>query len=72
MTSTDDPDGEYVLGTDRAELERLESQHTAWLEQAYALWKRAGLRGGDRVVISVDDQFDLDDFHDGHLSRLYR
>jgi SAM-dependent methyltransferase len=41
---------EYILGTDREELDRLRFQHQAWLKQAYALWRRAGLRGGDVVL----------------------
>jgi hypothetical protein len=28
---------EYILGTDRAELERLEFQHQAWVAELYAL-----------------------------------
>ncbi len=43
-------DYEYTLGTDREELERLRFQHRAWLEEAYALWKRAGLRAGQTLV----------------------
>jgi SAM-dependent methyltransferase len=41
---------EYILGTDRAELERLEFQHHVWVEQLYALGARAGLREGQRVL----------------------
>ena len=33
---------EYVLGTDRIELERLKFQHGVWLDQARGLWSRAG------------------------------
>lgn len=40
----------YILGTQREELERLAFQHRVWLEEAYALWKRAGIRGGQRVL----------------------
>jgi len=41
---------EYILGTDRAELERLEFQHQAWVAQLYSLAARAGLRTGARVL----------------------
>jgi SAM-dependent methyltransferase len=41
---------EYILGTDRAELERLEFQHHVWVEQLYALGARAGLRRGQSVL----------------------
>ena len=43
-------DGEYILGTDREELDRLRFQHEVWVEQAFALWGRAGLREGDTVL----------------------
>ena len=41
---------EYILGTDRVELDRLRNQHHAWIGQAYALFERAGLRAGQRVL----------------------
>jgi ubiquinone/menaquinone biosynthesis C-methylase UbiE len=41
---------EYVLGTDRAELERLGLQHQLWLAQAVAAWERAGFRRGHRIL----------------------
>ena len=41
---------EYILGTDADEIARLRFQHKAWLEQAYSLWERAGLRHGDVVL----------------------
>ena len=41
---------EYVLGTDRAELERLGLQHQLWLAQAAAVWERAGFRRGHRIL----------------------
>lgn len=41
---------EYILGTDRAELERLRFQHQAWVKEAYALWERAGLAAGQHVA----------------------
>ena len=46
MTETED----YILGADRAELERLGYQHKVWVEQGYALWTRAGFRAGNRLL----------------------
>ena len=43
-------EAEYILGTDPDESERLRFQHVAWLQQAYALWSRAGIRAGDAVL----------------------
>jgi len=41
---------QYVLGTDRDELERLGLQHRAWRAQAYEHWERAGFGPGSRVL----------------------
>jgi SAM-dependent methyltransferase len=41
---------EYILGTDREELERLHFQHQVWVKEAYELFERAGLRAGDVVL----------------------
>jgi len=41
---------EYVLGTDDQELVRLEFQHRAWSEQAFAIWERAGFAPGQTVL----------------------
>lgn len=41
---------EYILGTDRVELERLRFQHQAWSEQLDRLLRAAGLREGDTVL----------------------
>ncbi len=41
---------EYILGTDPAELERLRFQHETWVAQAHALFERAGLGAGMRVL----------------------
>jgi SAM-dependent methyltransferase len=41
---------DYVLGTDAEELRRLSFQHEAWVAYAYALWQRAGIRGGQTVI----------------------
>jgi len=49
MTNLDETN-EYVLGTEEAETERLRFQHAVWREQAYALWARAGFRGGDSLL----------------------
>jgi len=42
--------GEYILGTDAQEFERLRFQHQVWVEQLFALVARAGLRAGDVVL----------------------
>ncbi|MFO0747212.1 MAG: methyltransferase domain-containing protein [Myxococcota bacterium] len=44
------PISKYPLGTDRAELERLHLQHRLWSDAAHALWKRAGILPGARVL----------------------
>ncbi len=41
---------EYILGTDREELERLRVQHEVWREQALDLFRRAGFAGGASVL----------------------
>ena len=41
---------DYILGVERAELERLRFQHTVWTEQMYALLVRAGVRAGQRAL----------------------
>jgi len=41
---------EYILGTNREELERLRFQHQVWVKEAYALFERAGLGAGQRVL----------------------
>src|SRR5438876_9980087 len=41
---------DYVLGTDRAELERLGLQHQLWLAQAAGAWERAGFRRGMKLL----------------------
>ncbi len=43
-------EGEYILGTEQQEVERLRFQHKVWVEQAYALWRRAGIGADDRVL----------------------
>jgi len=40
----------YVLGTESAEVQRLQVQHAAWSAQAHALWERGGVRPGGRVL----------------------
>ena len=44
------PPGDYVLGTEDAEIERLGLQHRVWREAALAAWRRAGLTEGMRVL----------------------
>jgi SAM-dependent methyltransferase len=41
---------EYILGTDREEIDRLRFQHQAWVKEAYALWERAEFRERDVVL----------------------
>lgn len=41
---------EYPLGTEPAELERLHFQHRLWADAAHALWMRAGIGPGSRVL----------------------
>jgi ubiquinone/menaquinone biosynthesis C-methylase UbiE len=43
-------DPEYILGTGRAELERLQLQHRLWSDAAHALWRRAAIRPGHKVL----------------------
>lgn len=42
--------GDYVLGTNEAEVARLGLQHRAWRETVLGAWRRAGLRAGSRVI----------------------
>lgn len=44
------PVSKYPLGSDRGELERLHFQHRLWSDAAHALWRRAGIKPGSRVV----------------------
>lgn len=44
------PAGDYVLGTDVQELERLGRQHEVWRAEASAGWRTAGVREGARVL----------------------
>ena len=41
---------EYILGADPGELARLRFQHKVWIEQAYAIFRRAGLRAGHTAL----------------------
>lgn len=50
MTDASSPSREYVLGTDPVELDRLGVQHRLWGDAAHALWQRAGLQPGMRVL----------------------
>ena len=43
-------DDDYILGANSDEVRRLRFQHQAWVQQAYALWERAGFRAGDVVL----------------------
>lgn len=44
------PHQDYVLGTDASEADRLGVQHRLWSDAAFALWHRAGVRVGSRVL----------------------
>ena len=41
---------EYILGTDPEELQRLGFQHRVWSKDAFALWERAGIGQGQRIL----------------------
>jgi len=41
---------DYILGTDPEELQRLGFQHRVWSKDAFALWERAGLGEGQRIL----------------------
>ena len=41
---------DYILGTDPEELQRLAFQHRVWSKDAFALWERAGLGQGQRIL----------------------
>jgi ubiquinone/menaquinone biosynthesis C-methylase UbiE len=43
-------DTEYVLGTSKAELERLGIQHDAWRNDAEIAWQTAGFRAGHHLL----------------------
>ena len=44
------PEEPYLLGTDREEGRRLETQHRLWSREAHDLWDRAGFGPGDRLL----------------------
>lgn len=48
--STGNPEREYVLGTDDAEIARLSLQHSVWRADAAAAWQRAGFAPGQSIV----------------------
>src|SRR5690349_1662068 len=41
---------EYILTTEPAEIERLRLQHHAWIERAYAIFRKGGIGEGDVVL----------------------
>lgn len=45
-----DAEKEYLLGTDRKELERLGFQHRVWAETTHGLWRKAGFAPGHKVL----------------------
>lgn len=50
MTTTKQPEREYVLGTDEAELHRLSFQHRLWSETASQHWRLARIAPGMTVL----------------------
>lgn len=48
--STSTTHGDYVLGTDDPERDRLRFQHELWLGEASAGWRQAGVGAGSRVI----------------------
>jgi ubiquinone/menaquinone biosynthesis C-methylase UbiE len=42
--------GDYVLGVNAAETDRLALQHRVWRERALRLWRRAGLSTGSSAL----------------------
>jgi SAM-dependent methyltransferase len=46
----DREEGEYILGTDRRELERLGFQHQVWAPDTAALWRDAGFTRGHALL----------------------
>jgi SAM-dependent methyltransferase len=50
LPGVDPGEKQYVLGTDQAELDRLGLQHRLWADAAHALWRRAGIQPGQRVL----------------------
>ncbi len=43
-------DGDYVLGTEADEIERLGLQHRVWRERVLEAWRRAGIAAGQTVI----------------------
>ena len=41
---------DYILGTDIEELDRLGFQHRVWSQDAFSLWKRGGVRMGQKIL----------------------
>ncbi|WP_225867663.1 methyltransferase domain-containing protein [Cyanobium sp. NIES-981] len=44
------PDGTYVLGCDRLELERLGRQHAIWRDDCLRVWRQAGFGSGAKLL----------------------
>lgn len=42
--------GDYIFGTDDAEIRRLGQQHQLWSERCHAHWRRAGFGEGQRLL----------------------
>lgn len=50
LPGVDPVEKQYVLGTDQGELDRLGLQHRLWADAAHALWRRAGVQPGQRIL----------------------
>lgn len=48
--SLTDESREYVLGTGRDELERLQLQHRLWSDVAVSAWRKAGIKRGQTIL----------------------
>lgn len=47
---SDQPDRDYVIGVNEAEIARLGTQHAVWRHTALKAWERAGLKPGMKVA----------------------
>ena len=71
-------DGDYILGTEDAELARLGLQHAVWRPRAADAWRRAGFSAGQHIVdVGCGPgyaTFDLSDIvgHSGRVTAIDR
>ncbi len=47
---SDQLEGDYILGTNDEEIDRLRLQHRVWRKHVLSAWKRAGISNGSRVL----------------------